>query len=73
MIEALHKIVEFFSMLWDFVVMLVKGIGMLFSVIPKGLAFLMGTVPYIPSLVAPFVIITITISIVYFILGRRVE
>ena len=73
MFEALSKIVEFFKLIFDLVTMILKGLGTMITVIPKGLAFLVGAMPYMPPLLAPFAMVTVTLSVIFFILGRRVE
>jgi hypothetical protein len=64
---------DFFWTIVDLLSVIVSGFTMLITIIPQGIALLIGLVPHLPEALAPFVTATILLSVVLFILGRRVE
>jgi hypothetical protein len=63
-------IVDFIGTIIDLFVMLVNAIVQLFMIIPQAVGYLAGTVNMVPDVVKPFILITITGSIVFLILNR---
>ena len=68
---------NFFGLILDFIKtlvsllrMLIDGIVTLVQVIPNALSYLHETINFVPDVIKPFILITITGSILFLILGR---
>lgn len=70
MIEFFKSILDFLSMIGQFVTTLVTGLINLLAMIPQAFAMLTYSIGYLPSALLAFAAVAITISIVFLILGR---
>jgi hypothetical protein len=70
MIDLFVGIGEFAGNIVGLVGMAVNGIMTLFKIIPTAISYLTGIVDFVPEPVQPFILVTITGSILFLILGR---
>jgi len=73
MFAALREILDFIIMLVQFVVMMIEGLINLIIMIPRGMAFLMETIFSLPFPFVPFASATITVSIIFLLVGRKTQ
>lgn len=71
MIKLLQSIVDSISSILGFVINMFKSLLVLFSHIPTYFDYLVSTIGYIPSVVLPFAIASISIYVVLFIINRK--
>lgn len=75
MIEAFQNfaqwIVDLGRMLGDFLLNVINGLLQLFKMLPVVTSVTSASITYLPSILAAFVAITITILIVFLIVGRE--
>lgn len=63
--------IDIFNSVWTFIESLIKGIADLFSVIPQAVTYLTSALGYLPSTLVVFATLSITISVIYLIVGRN--
>lgn len=63
--------IDIFNSVWTFIESLIKGIADLFSVIPQAVTYLTASLGYLPSSLVVFATLSITISVIYLIVGRN--
>lgn len=68
--EILCKIGDFFIGLYDVVMNIVTSIWDLLKMIPEAVSTLMGAVDALPDIVKVFAVSTITVSVIFMIVGR---
>lgn len=75
MLETLSNffswIIDTVSTLFDFLMSIISGLFNIIKSIPLVVTMLTGSIGYLPSTLAAFATITITISVVYLIVGRQ--
>lgn len=75
MLETLSNffnwVVEIVGTLFDFLMSIISGLYNIIKSIPLVVTMLTGSIGYLPSTLAAFATITITISVVYLIVGRQ--
>lgn len=75
MLETLSNffnwVVEIVGTLFDFLMSIISGLYNIIKSIPLMVTMLTGSIGYLPSTLAAFATITITISVVYLIVGRQ--
>lgn len=69
-IDFLKELGEFFQTLIDIVVNFIQQLITFVMLIPVGVNMLVTSVGYLPSILIVFATLSITISIIYLILGR---
>lgn len=69
--NAFEWIVDLFRTLADFVVNIIMGLANIVTSIPMVVDMLSKSITYLPATVAAFASLTITISIVYLLVGRN--
>lgn len=70
MIEFFKSILNSITTVFDMLSYLVTGLVQLFAMIPSGFAMLTYSIGFLPTVLLAFASVAITISIVYFIIGR---
>lgn len=68
--DLLCKLGEFFVMLYDAVVQIVTGIWDMLKLLPEAVSTLNDAIHALPDFVVVFAGATITVSVIYMILGR---
>lgn len=63
--------VDLFQTIADFIVNTILGLGNIIKSIPMVISMLTQSIGYLPSTIAAFATITITISVVYLLVGRE--
>lgn len=69
-ISGIKWIISFFKQIWDFIGTLLKGIAVAFQILGRIITLTLNTIITLPSWIQGFLMITITITIIYFIIGR---
>lgn len=70
MLNVFEALLDFFSMLGDFLLNIVTGLASLLSMIPKAMVTMDYVASYIPAELGVFAIAGISICVVFHILGR---
>ena len=74
MFEAFSNFVNYFkdiiSAIFAFVQSLITGLIQVFKAIPSAIQMLTQSIGYLPSTLAVFATLTITISVIYLVIGR---
>lgn len=70
MLNFLTAIVEFFSAIGSFLLNIVKGVLVIIYMIPSALDIVSLSYGYMPSVLSAFAMAAISISIIYFLIGR---
>ena len=70
-VSGIKWIITFFKQLWNFIGTLLKGIAVAFQILGRIITMTLDTIVTLPSWIQGFLIITITITIIYFIVGRN--
>ena len=71
MIAALNEIITFIGSLIDLVVKIVTGLVQLLQMIPSMVQTLTGSHSLLPSILVAFASVTITVAVIFIILGRE--
>lgn len=71
MIAALNEIITFIGSLIDLVVKIVIGLVQLLQMIPSMVQTLNGSLSLLPSILVAFASVTITVAVIFIILGRE--
>lgn len=71
MIAALNEIITFIGSLIDLVVKIVTGLVQLLQMIPSMVQTLNGSLSLLPSILVAFASVTITVAVIFIILGRE--
>lgn len=71
MLDALNAILEIVGNICSFVVQMITGIIQLLSLIPQCVATLTQAIGFVPSIVSGFAAVTITVSVIFIIVGRE--
>lgn len=71
MIAALNEIITFIGSLIDLVVKIVTGLVQLLQMIPSMSQTLTGSLSLLPSILVAFASVTITVAVIFIILGRE--
>lgn len=71
MIAALNEIITFIGSLIDLVVKIVTGLVQLLQMIPSMVQTLTGSLSLLPSMLVAFASVTITVAVIFIILGRE--
>ena len=71
MLDALSQVVDFIGMIIDFVIQLVTGLVQLLLLIPKCVQMLTGSLLFLPPFLLTFATATITVSVIFIIVGRQ--
>lgn len=71
LVSGFKWIINFFKTVWSFVGNILKGIVVAFQILGRIVTLAMQTILTLPPWIQGFLIITITITIVYFIVGRQ--
>lgn len=69
-IDFLKELGEFFHSLIDIVVNLIQQLITFIMLIPVGVNMLITSVGYLPSILIVFATLSITVSVIYLVLGR---
>ncbi len=69
-IDFLKELGEFFRSLIDIVVNLIQQLITFVMLIPVGVNMLITSVGYLPSILIVFATLSITVSVIYLVLGR---
>ena len=69
-IDFLKELVSFFQTLIDMVVNLIQQLLTFIMLIPVGVNMLITSVGYLPSILIVFATLSITVSVIYLVLGR---
>lgn len=69
--DFFSDIINFIGSAVSFVWQTITGVIRLISLIPEGTAALTNAVGYLPSIIATFAATTITISVIFIIVGRN--
>lgn len=70
-VSGIKWMIDFFKQLWSFVQNIVNGITTAFQILIKIITMTITTITTLPSWIQGFLMITITITIAYFIIGRN--
>lgn len=70
-INGFNWLVDTFQSIINFVMQFFEGFISMFRMIPQIVSMVTGTVGYLPSVLAVFATLTVTISVLYLILGRN--
>lgn len=70
-ISGFQWIITFFKTVWSFVQTILEGIAQAFVILGRIVTLTMQTILTLPSWIQAFMVITITITIIYFIVGRQ--
>lgn len=71
MINLLQSIVDAISALFQLIINAISSIVLIISYIPTYLTFLTSSIAYLPAVIIPFCLVTISLWIIYFVLGRE--
>ena len=71
MIAALNEIITFIGSLIDLVVKIVIGLVQLLQMLPSMVQTLTGSLSLLPSIFVAFASVTITVAVIFIILGRE--
>ena len=71
MIAALNEIITFIGSLIDLVVKIVTGLVQLLQMTPSMVQTLTGSLSLLPSILVAFASVTITVAVIFIILGRE--
>lgn len=69
-IDFLKELGNFFQTLIDMVVNLIQQLLTFIMLIPVGVSMLITSVGYLPSILIVFATLSITVSVIYLVLGR---
>lgn len=69
--DFLQSIVDFFKLLFDFVIQLVTGLFQLLMIIPSAVSTLSESINFLPAFLVGFAGVTITVSVIFIIVGRE--
>lgn len=70
-VNGFNWIMDLLQTIADFIVNIVMGLGNIIKSIPIVINMLTQSIGYLPSTIAAFATITITISVVYLLVGRQ--
>ena len=70
-INGFNWLVDTFQSIWNFITSLFSGLVSMLQMIPQVVSMVTGTIGYLPSVLAVFATLTITVSVLYLILGRN--
>lgn len=70
-VSGFKWIIEFVKTAWNFVQTIVEGIAQAFTILGRIITLTTQTILTLPSWIQAFMLITITITIIYFIIGRQ--
>lgn len=70
-INGFNWFVDTFQSIWNFITSLFSGLVSMLQMIPQVVSMVTGTIGYLPSVLAVFATLTITVSVLYLILGRN--
>ena len=71
MIDLLQSIVKAISTIFDLIVSAIKSLVTLITYIPSYLTYLRSFIQYLPAAFLPFIAISISLWLIYFVLGRE--
>lgn len=71
MIAALNEIITFIGSLIDLVVKIVTGLVQLLQMLPSMVQTLTGSLGLLPPILVAFASVTITVAVIFIILGRE--
>ena len=71
MIQLLQSIVDAISTIFELIISAVKSLVVLIGYIPSYLVYLRSFIQYLPAVFLPFFAITISLWLIYFVLGRE--
>lgn len=64
-------IVDIVTSLWSFLESFFRGLTDLFRIVPQAISYLTSSLGYLPSTLIVFATLTISISVIYLIVGRN--
>ena len=71
MIQLLQSIVNAISTIFELIISAVKSLVVLIGYIPTYLNYLRSFIQYLPAVFLPFIAISISLWLIYFVLGRE--
>lgn len=71
MLNLLRSIIEFITAIVSFIIHAIGSLLNFITLIPTYVSFLITSINVLPSVFIPFMIATITLSVVLFVLNRR--
>ena len=69
--DAIENLIEFIELLWDFIGNIISGITVAFDILGRIVTLAIEFILTTPSYIQAFMLVTITISVVYFVIGRE--
>lgn len=70
-VNGFNWIMDLLQTIADFIVNTIMGLGNIIKSIPMVISMLTQSIGYLPTTIAAFATITITISVVYLLVGRQ--
>lgn len=71
MIQLLQSIVNAISTIFELIISAVKSLVVLIGYIPSYINYLKSFIQYLPAVFLPFIAISISLWLIYFVLGRE--
>ena len=71
LVNGFNWIIDLLQTIADFIVNMIFGLGNIIKSIPMVITMLTQSIGYLPTTIAAFATITITISVVYLLVGRQ--
>lgn len=71
LVNGFNWIMDLLQTIADFIVNTILGLGNIIKSIPMVISMLTDSIGYLPDTIAAFATITITISVVYLLVGRQ--
>lgn len=71
LVNGFNWIMDLLQTIADFIVNTIMGLGNIIKSIPMVISMLTQSIGYLPTTIAAFATITITISVVYLLVGRQ--
>lgn len=68
--EAIENLIEFIETLWNLISHILSGITVAFDILGRIVTMAVEFILTTPAYIQSFMLVTITISVVYFIIGR---
>lgn len=71
MIDLLQSLVNAVSAIFQLIINAISSLVLIISHIPTYLTFLTSGIAYLPAIFIPFISVTISLWVIYFVLGRE--
>lgn len=71
MISLLQSLVDAVSTIFQLIINAISSLVLIISHIPTYLSFLATGIAYLPAIFLPFISVTISLWVIYFVLGRE--